>query len=192
LASTRAHINGAVAGAQLGYNWQTQNLVLGAETDFQGSTQKGLASFMYPVDTGQACASINANCDLFPPTLRVGESYTATLDYFGTIRGRAGYAFDSWLVYVTGGWVYGRFTTASDTPSGAISSGSTFRSGWALGGGIEGAIGQNWSWKAEYLALDFGSWNGQSTAQTQDGPFVINHSIHGFDNILRVGLNYHF
>jgi outer membrane immunogenic protein len=31
------------------------------------------------------------------------------------------------------------------------------RTGWVVGGGIEGAIGANWTAKLEYLYMDFGS-----------------------------------
>jgi hypothetical protein len=55
--------------------------------DFQGSGQKGDGSF-----TG-APGIIPAS------TL----TFTDELDWFGTVRGRVGYAFDRWLPYVTGG-----------------------------------------------------------------------------------------
>jgi opacity protein-like surface antigen len=140
-----------------------------------------------------------------PATFNVGvptnfsEPYTASLDYFGTIRGRVGYVVDSWLLYVTGGWAYGHFTMNSGAdPNAVINSGSTLRSGWAFGGGVEGAIGENWSWRAEYIGLDFGSWNASSgfivpmLPHGGVGNFAFGQSISAFDNIGRVGLNYHF
>ncbi|MBX8827378.1 hypothetical protein [Ochrobactrum sp. SFR4] len=36
--------NGFIGGVQLGYNWQINQLVLGVETDFQGSSLKGSVS----------------------------------------------------------------------------------------------------------------------------------------------------
>jgi outer membrane immunogenic protein len=102
---------------------------------------------------------------------------------------------------VTGGWAYGQFAMTSEAATNAvINNGSTVRGGWAFGGGVEGAIGQNWSWKAEYIGLDFGSWNASSgfSVPVQNGnngfvgTFAFGQSIHAFDNIFRAGVNYHF
>jgi opacity protein-like surface antigen len=197
LTSTRLDMDGAIAGTQFGYNWQAGNVVLGAEADFQGSTQKGMNRINYNLQQCPTCVNMFSGHVGVPTNF--SEPYTAALDYFGTVRGRAGYAADSWLLYVTGGWGYGHFTMNSGVDSNAvITSGSTIRGGWAFGGGVEGAIGQNWSWKAEYLGLDFGSWNASSgftlpvSPSPPPGSFAFGQSIHAFDNIVRVGVNYHF
>ena len=77
--------NGFLGGAQLGYNWQTGPFVLGAEADFQGTAASG---------------SLNASAG---PTI----SATAKTPWFGTVRGRVGYAMDRILLYATAGAVYG-------------------------------------------------------------------------------------
>ncbi len=155
------NINGFIGGGQIGYNWQMNQLVLGLETDFQGSAQKG---------DGVAAAA----------------SSTSRLDWFGTVRGRVGYAFDRWLPYLTGGWAYGH-GNLSGIAGGVGFSGSNDYSGWTLGGGLEYAFLNNWSAKLEYLYVDFGS--GPSVTVT---PGTNISGGHLTDNIVRVGLNYKF
>jgi len=147
-------VNGVIGGGQLGYNWQTGNVVLGIEADIQASGQKGdkSAAFSFLVP-GIGTASETT-------------SYENKLTYLGTVRGRLGYAFDSWLLYVTGGWAYGHETldataavTLNAVTGTAAVSYSTNRSGWTVGGGVEMALNRNWSWKAEYLYVDLGDWN---------------------------------
>ena len=80
--------NGFLGGAQAGYNWQWSSVVLGAEADFQGTTINGPFS-------ASAGPLISA---------------TAKEPWFGTVRGRLGYAIDCVLIYATGGAVYGDTT----------------------------------------------------------------------------------
>ena len=69
---------GLIGGAQAGYNWQSGELVLGAETDLQLS---------------------EAN--------ETFASYQFSNPWFGTLRGRAGLAFSNVLLYATAGLAYG-------------------------------------------------------------------------------------
>ena len=71
--------NGVLGGIQGGYNWQTGQFVLGAETDLQLSSADAT----------------------FAP-------YQFSNAWFGTVRGRAGMTFSNVLVYATGGLAYGR------------------------------------------------------------------------------------
>src|SRR5271165_847298 len=77
--------SGGFGGGQIGYNWQGvwhPHLVLGVEADFQGAG----------IDDSKTVS---------------GTTFKSSLDYFGTVRGRIGYAFDRALVYATGGFAYG-------------------------------------------------------------------------------------
>ena len=62
----------------------------------------------------------------------------SSLDYFGTVRGRLGYAFDRTLVYGTGGFAYG--SGSADRSFGGFAGNDSFRTGYAVGGGIEYAL----------------------------------------------------
>ncbi len=168
------HVDGIIGGGQIGYNWQMNQLVLGLEADFQGSGQKGDGSF------------IGAPAFIPASTL----TFTDKLDWFGTIRGRVGYAMDRWLPYVTGGWAWGHGSISANVTGGTTGagSGSTDYSGWTLGGGVEYAFMNNWSAKLEYLYIDFG--NGPSVALPPSAVVLSGGKL--TDNIVRVGINYKF
>ena len=71
---------GAVGGGQVGYNWQSGALVLGAEADFDWSNLKG---------------RISAQCTPCAPG--ANASLEHDVDWFGTARARIGFAADGWL-----------------------------------------------------------------------------------------------
>src|SRR5699024_1998196 len=107
--------------------------------------------------------------------------HEASLDVFGSVRGRLGYAFDNVLAYGTGGWAWGAAThnitcTGGGCPDGAAQPAMRFSSspnGWAAGGGVEWSFLPSWSLRAEYLHLQY------DEAKT-DG------------DIARLGLSYRF
>ena len=121
-------------------------------------------------------------------------AYTDKLEWFGTVRGRVGYAQDHWLAYVTGGWAFGHGSvsgTGTATPAGTVTafSASQDYSGWTLGGGLEWAFMDRWSVKAEYLYIDFG--NGPTMAANAAGTLnLVSNKM--TDNIARLGVNYRF
>ena len=146
------------AGGLLGYNYQIDQIVLGAETDFNylgfSDSNKRTVDILGggPVDTITGKSSFQA-------------------DWFGTIRGRLGYAIDNVLIYGTGGLAYGHMN--ADGKVTASLGGNTVETwkgstdstnwGWTVGGGMEYGI-DNWSLGLEYLYVDLGSgqWNGNS------------------------------
>src|SRR4051794_25519062 len=84
-------MNGAIAGGQIGYNWQSSNWVFGLEADAQWSGEKGsnrynCASTVIPA--GGVCLPGLT----FLPAGATGTSLTVdqSLEWFGTVRGRAG------------------------------------------------------------------------------------------------------
>jgi outer membrane immunogenic protein len=155
--------NGFLGGAQLGYNWQTGPFVLGAEADFQGTTASG---------------SLNASAG---PTI----SATAKTPWFGTVRGRVGFAMDRILLYATAGTVYGDSSwSGTESTVGNFSSSTTFWS-WTAGAGAEMAFWGCWSAKLEYLFVG-------TPSTTPAVPTVTAVSGNASTNIVRVGLNYHF
>jgi len=198
---------GVIGGGQIGWNSQFRNWVLGLEADWQASGQKD--------DRSRSDAF--AFSVIGPPDFDVaGTSATsleARLKWFGTVRGRIGYAWDSVLVYGTGGLAYGKFnvsgvntvagTATCVSPCGAVGSAvvtpfsqttalnsSKNKAGWTVGAGIEGAaFAPNWTWKAEYLYLDFGKFD-HSFATANGG--LIATSTQATDHVLRFGVNYRF
>jgi outer membrane immunogenic protein len=133
---------------------------------------------------------------------------TGTLDsklqWFGTFRGRFGYAFDRFLPYVTAGLAVGHVKTTvtnagqdfgiggglPGTPGAAFNLSATLSDtliGFAVGGGLDWAVTDRWSVRGEYLYLNFGG-------KTHTTPLagVSKVDSHFDAHIGRVALNYRF
>lgn len=191
-------MEGIIGGGQIGYNWQTSLWVLGVEADFQGSGQKGDVTFLCGT-TGATCSPGNtANLAVLAP---VSATLSQKLEWFGTLRGRLGWAIaPTILLYGTGGLAYGSIKSdgvvsaysAGGAAVGTAYSNSSTRAGWTAGGGVEFQIAGNWTGKAEYLYADYGtvSW----TAPTVGTVPLINANFNSrvTDHILRGGINYKF
>ena len=167
-----ANAAGAFGGAQFGYNYQLSGvplvniLVVGAETDIQGAG----------IDDNRTC--------LLGCTPNSFATATSKLDWFGTTRVRAGLPTGPVLSYVTGGIAYGGIDTQAATAAGVANS-STVRTGWTWGTGVEAALGGNWTAKAEYLYIDFGT-------TTATAPAVGTATLKNQEQLFRAGLNYRF
>jgi len=156
---------GTLFGGQLGYNWQTGPLVLGVETDAEWTNIKGSTA-----GPGGVCVADG------------GGLCQTKQNWFGTTRGRIGYAFGRFMPYVTGGVAYGDIV-ASQTTGDATQT----KFGWSAGGGVEYALTRNWSAKAEYLHLDLGTatlFGAASGASTLSVPVT--------NDLVRAGINYHW
>jgi outer membrane immunogenic protein len=177
--------DGFTGGFEAGYNWQPSYLLFGLEGDIESFHLSGSAT------TG--------------PILYHGGAGTFTLtsnastDWLATARGRLGYVAGSWLFYATGGAAFtdlhGNFSFAETAFGGSeAASLSSSKTGYTVGGGIETSLSREWSVKAEYLFVDFGTVSAYGTAAggvlipTQ--PFT--HTMDLKANIARLGLNYHF
>jgi outer membrane immunogenic protein len=102
---------GFTGGGQIGYNFQTGAFVWGVEADIQwADTDDNVNVVFLP-----AAGSIGA----FEP----GVFSSNSAEWWGSVRARAGVAFDRFLVYATGGLAY----TEDNT-------------GWIAGGGVEWAL----------------------------------------------------
>ena len=150
--ASRAGLSGWVPGIHVGYNWVSGAWLLGFETDLQIANQTGSSTFCAPLACGPGATFGNTRVDL---------------DWFGTARGRAGFLLNpSLLVYATAGMAYGRFEFASTAGvvggPNVTAHTSGQRVGYVFGGGLEQMIGRNWSVRAEYLRLEFGSIGGTS------------------------------
>jgi hypothetical protein len=84
--SNSATASSWVAGAQTGYNWQQGSWVYGLETDLSGT---GLKSSM--------------SGGLTAPCVNDTANTSANVDWYGTVRGRAGWTAGKVLFYGTGG-----------------------------------------------------------------------------------------
>lgn len=170
---------GAIAGGQIGFNYQFAAFVVGAEFD---------ASWT------------NADTSVTVPALIPGISFYGTTEskWFSTLTARFGYAFDNVLLYGKAGaaWTDSDcFASAVFSANGAVIPGGgpvpfgNTRTGWTLGAGLEYGFDKNWSAKVEYNYLDFGTEHytiGPIAGLT--APFDVKSNV----QLVKAGLNYRF
>jgi outer membrane immunogenic protein len=175
--------SGGFGGGQIGYNYQVSNWVFGVETDIQGASIKDTATATLPYIAA-------------PGTITA--SVSQKLDWFGTVRGRLGVAFDRVLVYGTAGFAYGQTTTGltmSDTLGfAAAGTAKSTKTGWVAGGGVEWAFAPNWSVKGEYQYIDLGRKGvaAQEFLGVVPTAFAVSTSVRNDYHTGRIGLNYRF
>jgi outer membrane immunogenic protein len=128
---------GFVGGGQIGYNWQTGNIVFGVEgTLSRTNVDDNYRSVINPA----------------------AVTYSTDINWIGTVAGRLGFASGPALVYVKAGWatanveLSGRQTAINDSFSL-----DDRRNGWVVGGGFEYLFTRNLSLGVEYNFNDLGS-----------------------------------
>jgi len=180
---------GVIGGGQIGFNWQAApHWLLGVEADLQGSSERETVCVF-------ACSpNVSAG---FPRNMTI----TQGLDWFGTVRARAGWATGPVLFYGTGGLAFGHVTTDVSlayfnfgVPISAAAHSAQTTTGWTAGFGAEARLFGNWTGKVEYLYLDLGhvgaaGFNEVFTPAVSESQ-QFSSSFH--DHIVRFGLNYKF
>ena len=126
--------NGAVAGGQIGYRWQTGAMVFGLEAQYDWSDMSGSQVSLGFVTT---------------PGDAVEHAHVRS---FGLFTGQLGYAWNNTLLYVKGGAAVtdNHFEHRFTGTSTVIDSASDTRWGGAIGAGLEFGLAPNWSLGVEY------------------------------------------
>ena len=133
--NNRSNNDGFTGGAQIGYNYQFtpgSGVVIGFEADAQ------YVDFARRANATQNYGVVGAPGVAFSAPRAFVATSGNGLDYFGTVRGRLGYAFDRTLVYGTGGFAYGSGQDDQNFAGNRFR--DSFRTGYAVGGGIEYAL----------------------------------------------------
>jgi outer membrane immunogenic protein len=184
------NVDGWLGGIQAGRNWQHGSWVIGIEADVQITGEKD----------SQTASAVLGSVPVGGGVLTLSRSVANEWEFpwFATVRGRIGVTANNWLFFGTGGLAIGHFefsnTTTmtldfvgapanSSTSTATSFSENTTKVGFALGAGVETALGDRWTAKAEYLYLDFGS----HTFLEGTGADT---TVKLRDHIVRVGLNY--
>ncbi len=164
-------MNGFVGGAHAGYDYQflPSNFVLGVEGDLDYTSLKGSHHAGYAFG-------------FLPRTLEMKSEWQASA------RLRAGYAFDNFLLYTTGGIAFadGKLTNSGNNFGMPIPTTSSSKThvGWTVGLGSEYAFTPNWIGRAEVRYTDFD----KQTYTTADGPVKA-----GWDQVTgTLGVSYKF
>jgi outer membrane immunogenic protein len=151
--------SGGLVGGTIGYNYQIGQAGIGLEGDVDWANINGTTNNL----CGLGCKTKDS--------------------WLSTVRGRLGYAADRFMPYITGGAAFGDIKASTPGFAGA----STTNAGWTIGAGLEFAVAQNWSLKAEYLYVDLGKLNCGISCGA-----AVTDNVSFTTNLVRAGVNYHF
>lgn len=165
-------LNGFLGGGQVGYNWQTGNIVLGVEGDGDWANITGTAPCILVLSCGD---TVNWTADA---TARIGVLPMSNM-----------------LIYVKGGaaWV-GETHTLSASIGGVTlnSSLTTTKTGGLLGIGTEYLFAPHWTAKIEYDYADYGSHTDSLTLAVAGLSASVPVQTSLQMSTVRAGVNYHF
>jgi opacity protein-like surface antigen len=179
----------ALAGFQLGYNWQipNSNFLLGAEADASASIGDGTMTCF-----ASSGLFTSANCRVRSQSI-------------GSLTGRVGYVTGPrghTLIYAKAGaaWLQEQIDiTTNFSGFNAAPPATSFdgvRWGWTVGGGVEKALTPAWSVKLEYDYANFGSLGASTPGSfVLQFPFAVptpggTTSVSQNLQTLKLGLNY--
>jgi outer membrane immunogenic protein len=169
-----ASASGPVGGGRIGYAYQYDHLVFGAEGDFYG-----------------AGISNNKYVSLFDTRINRNQ------DWLAAINGRFGYASYRTLFYALGGVAFtqGSNTFTAGTLLAPMLAGGGLATrvgvthnytGFDVGAGVEYGFADNWLGRLEYRYYGFGSWNYPGNVWIQQTQASLN------DSVVTLGLSYKF
>jgi outer membrane immunogenic protein len=159
--------DGFLAGVHAGYNVQFGSFVVGVEGDIEG---------VFGDDDDEDVVIVG------PDGVFTNYGFAGSaLDWQGSIRARAGFAFDRALIYATGGFAFAGLSDGF----GIVGDDDDTLTGWTLGAGVEYAFTNNLTTRLEYRYTNF-----------DGGSNVFNDVDLGDNEIefhtVRVGLSYKF
>ncbi|MEI9915872.1 MAG: outer membrane beta-barrel protein [Methylovirgula sp.] len=170
---------GVVGGGHVGYNYEVGSL--GGFLPGLGGTGGGIVVGL----EGDVNGASYTGSEVFAGLLGLRDR----TEVDASIRGRLGVAFDRVLIYGTGGAAFGSIRNSVFIPGGLAEGHETGRVGWTAGGGIEYAIDNNWSVRAEYRYTDYGHYDvGYGTVLPVG--FLLRY--HDTDNRVQAGFSYKF
>jgi outer membrane immunogenic protein len=185
--------DGFVGGGQIGYNYQFTpgaGFVIGVEADIQYADFGGRRRNDFGFASGAGYTFVGTPGLAFaPPPATVFTQDVRSLDWFGTARGRLGYAFNTVLVYGTGGFAF-----------------SDKRTGYAAGGGVEfalpttsflnffGSSAVTFKIEGLYVNLDSDKRNTESVYDRATNRLFLGNNVRQDNDFIvaRAGLNYKF
>lgn len=171
-----------IGGGTIGYNWQPVGApwLFGLEGEF--GYLRVSRTDPDPISPGLDTSAED----------RVG-------DWYGMITGRLGYSWDRFLVYAKGGAAFVGLHAAIDDNcntgacGGLLINASTNKTEatWTVGGGLEYALGSNWSIKGEYMYIGIDKTLTTCGVSSGGGTFCWDHKFGGV-HTAKFGVNYRF
>jgi outer membrane immunogenic protein len=157
--------DGGEVGGLIGYNFQWNCWVLGAEA---------VGGYLWARNSHDSGEILAANTSPF----HIRSSFKTR--YLSTVAPRFGYALGRWLPYITGGLAVGDLEYAQDLAFpgiGVREGGDHTRTniGWMIGGGLQYALTSHWAVRAQYQYIDLGEIDFDSQFGTIVGPGLSHH-----------------
>jgi outer membrane immunogenic protein len=116
---------GNIGGLYMGYNYLFSLFLIGVEGSLQKASLNNTTASPY-----------------FPAT----DSETTNINRFGVVKGRLGYAYESWLLSLGGGWATGKaYLSVQNAGNNVVASSSQWVNGWTTGTAIEYKITEGFS-----------------------------------------------
>jgi outer membrane immunogenic protein len=174
------HPKGWVGGGQLGYNWQTGQLVTGLEASYSASGMKKVLSNVSYLDPTATLIATSKIRDITSATAKIGI------------------ANNRWLAYVDAGYARANVPlnlhrTAGGAALEVFASTSQWYNGWTVGAGVDYAIAQNVSLGISYNYYDFGTQTQTTTRlPLSAGGATTSNRVSATANVALVKLNYLF
>ncbi len=180
--------DGFLIGGTAGYNMQFGAFVAGIEGDISYTDIDGRTTYLNPAPFGAGPFPVGST----------RSTFRTDMDYLATVRGRVGVAFDRVFVYATGGAAIADTTYTADFGAPVTGAQQFFgrrsdtQLGYTVGAGVETAITDAVSLKAEYLYYDLGSItvNVPAVGAGGAGAYTSRFDQDGF--IVRGGANFRF
>jgi outer membrane immunogenic protein len=187
IAPVKLSPTGFAGGIQFGYNVQASNIVWGWEADIDGLTGSKTRDLSFLLLGATPSRFIDKADDRLMSTLRARVGFLAS---------------DRFLIFATAGGALSNWSLSHTFQQPGVVGGANgsenrnvTRIGWTVGGGVEYAVNNQWSVRAEYLYANFGTANGTLVTAVAGGPaFVTNFAErdHLSESIARIALNYRF
>jgi outer membrane immunogenic protein len=173
---------GGTLGVYGGVNFQAGIFVSGIDVDLMFSAMDGSAE-----DDDFAFAGLPAGAATM--------SATQKIDWYSTVRGRAGIGVGGMLWYGTAGIVIERLDHSSNVRTAAVQFPVVqvdTKYGWTAGGGMEGRFGRVVTWRVQYLYLDLGSSTATGDPVPDVASFSIDHTWVSTSHVFSAGIGFKF
>jgi opacity protein-like surface antigen len=190
---------GTILGGQAGYNIQVGRTVFGVEGDYGWSNARGGKG-------GTSCPNDADTQAKIAPSTFAFYTCDSEVNQLASLTGRLGLTWGRALFYGKAGLAAGEVTvskspnTTSPTffgvnPVQTITltnpvSTSNWQVGWTVGGGMEFALTDRWSAKAEYMYYDLGT-DTFTTFVTESGTRDPGTRVDTRGSVVRIGVNLH-
>src|ERR1700683_663217 len=185
--------NGGTAGGQIGYNWQLNSFVRGAEGDIKYDS------------VSRSTTLVGPPTQVVPGPFVPGDSFVARQNWDASIRARLGFTWGAALIYATAGYAFtdvslrSQFIVSNGFPGSSASQDKSL-SGPTGGGGIEFRLSPSLSLGAEYRYTGYGSTgfglgNIATLGFPPAGPFAVapvSGRMSLNEHAILAKLNYHF